>query len=122
MDRKPNRSAWIAFGGTVLAAIIGLVGVIWNAQREKPKDDSVFSGVIKFPDGLPAPSASVQVTLGQETPQSTHSDDNGAFHVEVPQSIRSIHISIYKSGFKPVEVDANPHRTGPEIIYLTPAT
>src|SRR5271154_3803006 len=79
---------------------------------------TTFSGVVKQKDGTVVVHAPIQLTVGQDVPQTTFSDSRGAFHVEVPSSARSLHISIYAPGFEVFEGDLNIRRTGPEIIYL----
>ena len=84
----------------------------------KSVENPHFSGIVRGPDEEPISNAAIQVSLDQQTPQSTRSDSAGAFHVEVPSSTQTMHITVYADGFKPFDVDANPHRTGPEPIYL----
>jgi hypothetical protein len=119
-EEQGNKGKWIAAGASVIVAIITTVGVIWHSKLDEPKSSFIFSGIVKQTDGNPIPRVPIQISLDQETPQSTFSDSDGVFHVELPASTHSMHISIYASGFDSFELDASPHRTGPEIIYLNP--
>jgi hypothetical protein len=115
-----NSGKWIAAMATVLVAIITTIGVVYRPDGDASKKTFTFSGVVRGPDRLPVSNASIQITIGQQTPQSTRSDSSGVFHVEVPSSAQSLHITVYAAGFPPFDVDANPHRTGPEPIELPP--
>ena len=105
-------------GATVIAAMIGVVGSRWNVVQQSRASERTFSGVVKEEGGFPISGATIQTTIDQSIPHATRSDSDGVFHVQVPAAADSLHLSIYKQGFDVREQDANPLRTGPELLYL----
>jgi len=120
-SRGPGNSGkWIAAGASILVAIITVFGTSVHSKKQMADSTFVFSGVVIRSDGNPVTGATVLSTADQSIPQSTYSDSHGVFHVELPSSIHSLHITVQSDGFQTSDIDANPHRTGPELIRLNP--
>jgi hypothetical protein len=109
-----TKAAWIGGGAAVLAAIIG--GFI-AIHKETAKAVN-FSGEVRNVKNEPITGARILAAEGQQTPQSTYSDENGVFHIILNESADSLKLTVAASGYIAVTRDANPHRTGPEEFVL----
>jgi hypothetical protein len=124
--RRGSNSAEESRGGrAVWVAIIGALGVVLAAAvplvlKSKESSKINFTGTVIQTDGKPVSMATVLSAVDRETPETVLTDSNGVFHVRIVEEAQSIRLTISAKGFAPISRDANPHRTGPELIVLAP--
>lgn len=115
---ESTKGAWIIGGATVLAAVIGGLFLL---HKSSPTTMN-FSGEVRNTSGVPVPGARVLLAEDQQTPESTYSDENGVFHVVLPESEQSLKITVTASGYNSITRDVHTHRTGPEEFVLQPTS
>jgi hypothetical protein len=111
---------WVA----IIAAIATIVGGYFTYLAATRKHDPpmpssiVFAGRVWNEDSRPVPDAKVSIAEDQSVPQTTRTDTDGIFHVQLSPTAQSLKITVYSDGYDTVTKDANPHRTGPEDISI----
>lgn len=121
MTDKSVKSAWIGAAALILASLIPLLGH-WYNNRGTPKAEFTYSGIVRNSNGIPVTNAEVTIAVDQSIPQRTYSDSDGVFHLNLAVTAKSLNVSVLAAGFLPYSRDVDPHRTGPEIIVLSPST
>jgi hypothetical protein len=110
---------------TIAVAFIGALGSIFSAYisscngSNKPSVYS-FSGIVRDDHGTPITDAVVTSAQDQEVPETRTTDSNGLFTVLLKISTQTLHLNVRAHGYISREIEAQPHRTGPEIVTLQP--
>jgi len=123
-SRRIGKGIWkaiIAAASTILVAYIGYLAT----THEKVADPTTFtfSGIVTSVDGEGIPNARVSISEDQATSETILTDQYGHFHAQLSQKTQSLNIRVDAgNGYAVVTVDANPHRTGPEVITVSRKT
>jgi hypothetical protein len=114
-----SNGIWVAVIGSVATIIVGYLTYLAATHKTDPAQTFVFAGVVASDNGKGVPNARVSVTEDQSTSQTIPTDQYGNFHVQLLQKTQSLSIRVDAGdGYEVVTVDANPHRTGPEVINV----
>lgn len=113
---------------SIVVALIAIAGASMTGLRhvDKPKSASaqttfVFSGIVRdLNTGKAIERAQLVVGEGQDNPQVVTTDSSGSFRVQIQAETKLLSLQVSANGYKPASRNANPHRTGPEIIDLEP--
>ena len=131
-EEAPSRNNWNALRSPrVLLAIIAAVSTImvgyWQygltKGPNKPVSNSalIFSGRVRDEDSKKTiANAKVSIAEDQGVPQVVRTDMDGIFHIQLSPTTQSLKITVDAEGYDSATKDANPHRTGPEEIYIHP--
>jgi hypothetical protein len=79
-----------------------------------------FSGRVTDNAGKTIQGATVIASIDQEVPEASQSDSNGVFQFQLPAAAQSLRLSVSADGYKPMETEAQIHRTGPQAIIMQP--
>jgi hypothetical protein len=114
-----EKGVWVAVIGAIATIIVGYLTYLAATHKPDPAPTFTFSGMVTSDDGKGVPNARVSVTEDQSTTQTIPTDQYGNFHVQLLQKTQSLSIRVDAgNGYEVVTVDANPHRTGPEVVNV----
>ena len=98
---------------------MGYFTYLATTHKSATAPNFTFSGIVTGDDGKGVSNARVSVTEDQSTSQTIPTDQYGNFHVQLSQQTQSLSIRVDAGdGYEVVTVDANPHRTGPEVVNV----
>jgi hypothetical protein len=119
-EDKGVKAAVIGAIATILVGILAYLGVTHKSEPPGPETQTfTFSGIVTYEDGKGVPNARVNVTEDQNTPQTILTDEYGHFHVQLSHKTQSLSMRVDAGpGYEVASIDANPHRTGPELISV----
>jgi Carboxypeptidase regulatory-like domain len=102
------------------AAAIAVALVTLHSANRPPeaKPPISFSGRVSDDSIKPIANANVIATADQSVAQTTRTDTNGLFQLQLAPETSSLRLTITADGFAAITVQANVHRTGPEEIFL----
>lgn len=126
-DKKNGTKSWwivlllAILGSPVIAAYIKSHSPSTTKSATSPSGSEItFVGRVVKSDQEAIPNATV-IAIADETPgQTLLTDANGQFHIQLPGITHSLSLTIKAAGYQIKNIDADIHRTGPEILILTP--
>jgi hypothetical protein len=114
-----NKGIWIAVIGAFATIIVGYLTYLATIHKADGAQTVTFSGIVTGDDGKGVPNARIMLTEDQNTSQTIPTDQYGNFHVQLSQKTQSLSIRVDSGDeYDVVAIDANPHRTGPEVISV----
>lgn len=103
-----------------LAAVVTILAFVLSLSSGHHSKERTFTGAVRdASSGLPINGANALISDEGHMTQSFPTDQNGVFSFKVESTQHSLAIYVTATGYKPVLVNANPEREGPEAIVMT---
>jgi Carboxypeptidase regulatory-like domain len=115
---RASTNIWVAVIGAAATITAGYLTYLATRKHEPAPLGTIFSGRVWNEDSRPVLDAKVSIAEDQNVPQTTKTDADGIFHIQLSPTTQSLRITVYADGYDAVTKDANPHRTGPEDISI----
>jgi hypothetical protein len=104
----------------LVVSITSLVKALHVTAKPHEPTTITFSGRVTDNAGKTIQGATVIAAIDQEVPEASQSDSNGVFQFQLPAAAQSLRLSVSADGYKPMETEAQIHRTGPQAIIMQP--